>query len=103
MLMNKANNDIGEFSEPLALEVGKSIKDRRIDKYLHGRFSNFSRAMIQKQIAAGSVKVNDKVVKASFKLSAADKIELILPQLPSKEIEPEEIDLILFTKTTICS
>jgi len=75
------------------LHVGSHIKERRIDKYLHGRFSNLSRAMIQKQIAAGAVKVNGKVVKASFKLSPGDKIEMAAPTPPSKEIMPEDIPL----------
>jgi len=73
--------------------VGNSIKERRIDKYLHSRFSNFSRSFIQEAIKAGHVKVNGKVVKPSFKLSSADKIELTLPELPSKEILPEDIPL----------
>jgi len=77
----------------LTLHVGNSIKQRRIDKYLHGRFSNFSRRLLQKQIAAGAVKVNGKVVNKSFKLSPGDKIELALPQLPTKEILPENIPL----------
>ena len=76
---------------PLILQVGSSIKERRVDKYLHGRFSNFSRVTIQKQIAAGNVKVNGKIVKPSFKLSPGDEIDLTLPHLPSKEIEREDI------------
>jgi 23S rRNA pseudouridine1911/1915/1917 synthase len=80
-------------SQELVLQVGNSIRQRRIDKYLQGRFSNFSRVMIQKQIAAGGVKVNGKTVKPSFKLSPGDKIELTLPQLPGKEILPEDIAL----------
>ena len=49
--------------------------------------------MIQKQISAGTVKVNGKIVKPSFKLSPGDEIDLTLPELPSKEIEPEDIPL----------
>ncbi len=79
--------------EALTLHVGSPIKQRRIDKYLHSRLSNLSRAMIQKQIAAGAVKVNGKVVKASFKLRGGDKIELTAPTPPSKEIMPEDIPL----------
>jgi len=79
--------------EPLTLRVGASIKERRIDKYLHGRFSNFSRVMIQKQISAGSVKVNGDIVKPSFKLTPGDQIIVTLPQLPQKEILPEDIPL----------
>lgn len=95
--MCPANNSQSEMpdenSGPLTLQVGSSIKERRVDKYLHGRFSNFSRAMIQKQIGAGSVRVNGKIVKPSFKLSPGDTIDLTLPQLPSKEIVPEDIPL----------
>jgi len=95
--MCPTNNTRGEIQDegsgPLTLQVGSCIKERRVDKYLHGRFSNFSRAMLQKHIGAGSVKVNGNIVKASFKLSPGDEIELTLPQLPSKEIEPEDIPL----------
>ena len=80
-------------TEPLTLQVGSSIKQRRVDKYLQGRFSNFSRCLIQKQISAGNVKVNGKVVKSSFKLNPGDKIELTLPELPGKDILPEDIPL----------
>lgn len=79
--------------EILTLKVGGAIKQRRLDKYLHGRFSNFSRAMLQRQIAAGNVKVNGQIAKASQKLSTGDTIELTLPQLPGKEILPEDIPL----------
>ncbi|MHC4259389.1 MAG: RluA family pseudouridine synthase [Planctomycetota bacterium] len=79
--------------EPLRLHVGCSIKERRIDKYLHGRFSNLSRRFIQDAIKAGSVRVNGKPVKPSFKLTAHDNIELTFPEMPSKEILPEDIPL----------
>jgi len=49
--------------------------------------------MIQQIIKAGAVKVNGKVVKPSFKLTPGDKIDLRLPELPSKEIPPEDIPL----------
>ncbi len=83
----------GTEDEPLTLQVGTTIKQRRIDKYLHGRFSNFSRVMIQKQINSGGVKVNGKVIKCSFKLNPGDTIEMTLPQSPSKEIMPEDMPL----------
>ena len=85
--------DTPKEQETLTLKVGHTVKERRIDKYLHGRFSNFSRVMIQKQIAAGTVKVNGKVVKASFKLSVGDVIEMTPPELPSKDILPEDIPI----------
>lgn len=87
--MQDANTDSGR----LTLQVGNSIKERRVDKYLHGRFSNFSRVMLQEIIKGGGVKVNGKVVKSSFKISPADIIELTLPELPSKDILAQDIPL----------
>jgi 23S rRNA pseudouridine1911/1915/1917 synthase len=78
---------------PLKLHVGNSIKERRLDKYLHGRFSNFSRRFIQDVIKAGSVKVNGKIGKPSLKLSPGDEIDMTLPAQPSKEIPAEDIPL----------
>jgi 23S rRNA pseudouridine1911/1915/1917 synthase len=87
--MQDANTDSGQ----LTLQAGNSIKERRIDKYLHGRFSNFSRVMLQEIIKQGGVKVNGKVVKPSFKISPADIIELTLPELPGKDILAQDIPL----------
>jgi len=79
--------------EPVTLRVGSSIKERRIDKYLHGRFSNLSRRFLQDAIKADSVTVNGGAVKPSFKLSPGDIVELTLPEPPSKDILPEDIPL----------
>jgi 23S rRNA pseudouridine1911/1915/1917 synthase len=98
--MCPSNNSQSELSqrpdtgnEPLILHVGNAIKERRLDKYLHNRFSNQSRRFIQDAIKAGSVKVNGKIAKQSYKLNPGDKIELTLPEPPSKEILPEDIPL----------
>jgi len=79
----------------LTLHVGVSIKERRIDKYLHGRFKDLSRRFIQDAIKTGNVKVNGKAIKPSFKLSHGDVIDLTLPRQggPSDEIPPENIPL----------
>jgi len=90
---NKIHNRPGTDCGPLTLHVGSSIKERRLDKYLHGRFSNLSRRFIQDAIKAGAVTVNSKVAKQSFKLSPGDTIHLTLPEPPSKEILPEDIPL----------
>ena len=85
--------DTNTDSKQLTIRVGSSIKERRIDKYLHGRFRSFSRVMLQKQICDGAVKVNGKIVKPSFKLSPGDEINLTLPAPTSKDIPPEDIPL----------
>ncbi len=79
--------------QSLKLHVGVGITERRLDKYLAGRFRNLSRHFIQDAIKAGTVKVNDQVTKCSFKLSHGDVIDFVVPKPQSKEIEPEDIPL----------
>ncbi len=93
MKQNTTNNIPNNPDKPLVLHVGHSVKERRIDKYLHSRFGNYSRVMIQQIIKAGGAKVNGQPVKPSFKLSHGDKIELSLPALAEKQIPPENIPL----------
>jgi len=88
--MSDSPDDKGQ---PLTLHVGVSIKERRIDKYLHGRFRNLSRRFIQDAIKTGDVKVNGTPVKCSFKLTHGDTVDFVVPEPPSKEIEPEDIPL----------
>ncbi len=87
------DNEFDAESGPLKLHVGHSIKERRLDKYLHGRLSDLSRSMIQTAIREGTVKVNDKIAKQSQKLNPGDIIEMTLPEKPSKDIMPEDIPL----------
>lgn len=77
----------------LTLRVGRALQERRLDKYLHGRYSNYSRVMLQEVIKAGGVKVNGKQAKPSLKLNPDDLIEITLPELPTNEIPPEDIPL----------
>lgn len=81
------------YGQPISIKVGNCIKERRIDKYLHGRFSNFSRRFLQDVIRGGNVLVNGQSVKPSYQLTAGEIIELELPEPEKKEILPEEIPL----------
>ena len=87
------NSTLPEGAEHLKLKVGSTIKNRRLDKYLQGRFSHLSRTMIQKLIKEKGVTVNGNTVKPSFKLSPDDIVDLILPPPEIKEIVPEDIPL----------
>lgn len=82
-----------DYDEPLLFRVGGSIKERRLDKYLHGRFSNLSRRFIQDAIKQGTARVNGKIAKPSLKLNPGDRISFVLPEPPSKDILPEDIPL----------
>jgi 23S rRNA pseudouridine1911/1915/1917 synthase len=91
--MCKSPDITGQSAIGGTLHVGQSIKERRLDKYLHGRFQNLSRRFIQDAIKTGNVRVNGKEVKVSFKLSPGDKIDLTFPEPPSKDILPEDLPL----------
>jgi 23S rRNA pseudouridine1911/1915/1917 synthase len=81
------------IGRPLTLHVGIGITERRVDKYLHGRFRNLSRHFLQDAIRGGAVKVNGQPVKPSFRLSPGDIVELVIPEPPAREIMPEDIPL----------
>ncbi len=94
--LNEQNNQEvveSEGAEHLTLKVGTNITVRRLDKYLAGRLSNFSRTMLQKLIDEEAVSINGKFVKPSSKISPGDIIDVILPPPPAKEYIPEDIPL----------
>lgn len=65
----------------------------RIDKYLSDALNHCSRSYVQKLLEAGSIKVNDKAVKANYKLKAGDSIYICIPEPEELEIKAENIPL----------
>ncbi|MDO4312895.1 MAG: RluA family pseudouridine synthase [Eubacteriales bacterium] len=65
----------------------------RIDKYLAEELPDMSRSHIQKLIKDGHVIVNQKPVKANYRLSLYDQVEISIPELKEPEIRPENIAL----------
>ena len=82
-----------ENAEHLTLQVGNNLTYRRLDKYLGGRFRNFSRTILQKLINEQAVKINGRFAKPSTKISPGDTIDIILPPPPVREFIPEDIPL----------
>ncbi len=78
---------------PLCFRVGTNLKHRRLDKYLTGRFSQFSRTRLQKLIVEQGVNVNGRPAKPGCKLNPGDRIDLILPPRETRELTPEDIPL----------
>lgn len=86
--------DEQELYEHLKIVVDKGQEQVRIDKYLMNRVENTSRNRIQNAIDSGSVLVNDKVIKASYKVKPLDVISVVLPDPPrDTEVYPEDIPL----------
>lgn len=66
----------------------------RIDKYLQHKLSGVSRTKIQAAADAGNIRVNDKLIKPSYKVKPLDSITILLPHPPKVfELIAEEIPL----------
>lgn len=66
----------------------------RIDKFLFDRLPNVTRSKVQGAIESGFIKVNDKGIKASYKIRPGDVIVVSLPQPPREtDVVPEDIPL----------
>ncbi len=65
----------------------------RLDSYLAARINDWSRARIHRLIEDGDVLVGGRIIKPSYKLRAADEIEVELTPLASTEFAPENIPL----------
>ncbi len=85
------NEDLA--GEHLRFRVGANIRQRRLDKYLGGRFSQFSRTKLQKLIKAQGVNVNGRAAKPGHKLNPGDEIDLILPPKEVRELIAEDIPI----------
>lgn len=65
----------------------------RIDRYLAEMLSDRSRSYIQKLIKDSHILVNNKPVKANYRLSCGDMLEVTIPSAKEPDILPEDIPL----------
>ena len=83
-----------DLYEHLKIIVDKGQSLLRIDKFLMIRIENASRNRIQNSIDAGNVLVNQKQIKASYKVKPFDEISIVLPHPPrDNEVYPEDIPI----------
>lgn len=65
----------------------------RLDKFLTEKLPEMSRSHIQKLIRDGNVTVNEKTVKANYKVSLGEIVEIDIPEPECLDIVPENIPL----------
>lgn len=65
----------------------------RIDRFLSKDLENLSRSYLQKLLKDGDIIVNGKVVKANYKVSQGDEIQVSIPEPETPDILPENIPL----------
>lgn len=78
---------------PTEFRVKPRLAGKRIDAYLAARYPDYSRTIIQKVIDANAVRVNDALVKASYKVRADDIVRVWLPELTGDSHSPEDIPI----------
>lgn len=65
----------------------------RIDRFLCKDLESLSRSYLQKLLKDGDISVNGKSVKANYKVSEGDEIQVCIPEPESPDILPEDIPL----------
>ena len=58
----------------------------RVDKFLMNRIENATRNKIQQAAKAGSVRVNDVVVKSNYKVKGGDQVKVLLTHPPYENL-----------------
>ena len=73
--------------------INQEENGMRIDVFLSKKMDNVSRSYIQKLIKDKEISVNGMAVKANYKVSANDIVQLTIPDLSEPDILPENIPL----------
>ncbi|MBO5352038.1 MAG: RluA family pseudouridine synthase [Lachnospiraceae bacterium] len=77
----------------MKIEMEEEYDDIRVDKVLSAYLPDLSRTYIQKLIEGGMVTLSGKTLKANFKVSAGQELDVILPEPEALKVEPENIPL----------
>jgi 23S rRNA pseudouridine1911/1915/1917 synthase len=80
-------------NELVSFQISESDADIRLDTFLAAQINGWSRARLQRLIEDEEVLVNGKPAKSSYKLRAADEIEVELTPPPAASFTPEDIPL----------
>ena len=83
-----------ELHEHFAFDIDNGQEPLRIDKFLMNRIENATRNKIQKAAKEGSIRVNEIIVKSSYKVKKGDKIRILFSHPPYENLlTPENIEL----------
>ncbi|MCO5248296.1 MAG: RluA family pseudouridine synthase [Chitinophagales bacterium] len=80
--------------EHLKIVVDKGQAPIRVDKFIQDKIANISRNKVQIAIKTGNLKVNDKIVKPSYKVQPFDVIQIFIQyEEDFHTIQPENLHL----------
>jgi 23S rRNA pseudouridine1911/1915/1917 synthase len=78
---------------PIELDARIKQEGMRLDQYLAMQFGDFSRSVIQDAIKSGTVHVNGRPSKSSYKVRNGDHLRIELPEPTHPLPEPEDIPI----------
>lgn len=81
------------MSEVVQVTVTEEQKSERIDKFIAGVNSEWSRSQVQQWIKDGVVTVNGKGIKGNYKVKVNDDIMITIPDPEELDILPEDMNL----------
>lgn len=79
--------------QPVELTVEDAFDGCRLDVFLAQTFPAYSRVHLGSVINADAVQVNGRRAKAAHKLKTGEQVSVVLPELPKKSPQPEDIPL----------
>ena len=79
--------------ETLNFNITEENSNIRIDRYLAEQCPDLSRSYIQKLVKDGAVFVNNRQIKANYKVQPQDQVILTIPDMQVPDILPENIPL----------
>lgn len=79
--------------DKIIFRVEKENAGIRIDKYLSDNMEDISRSYLQKLLKEKSITVNEKEIKANYKVQEGDVVSVSVPEPEEPDILPEEIPL----------
>ncbi len=82
-----------EIRERHEFVVQDRVAGKRLDKYLHSRFKDYSRNILAGLIDAGDVTVEGRPAKSSHKIKAGERVVVSLPVLDKPHLRPDDVPL----------
>ena len=82
-----------QIRQQLSASVPLERAGERVDKVLAELFPDHSRSSIQKWLKQGLVLLDDEVPRQRDRVSGGEHVELMIPEAPSVEWQPQELDL----------
>lgn len=91
--MDEEVMELSEQDELLEFIVNEENTGNRIDKFLSVIQSELTRSYIQKLIDDGRIFLEEKPVKANFKVKTGQRVTILLPEPIEAEIGPEDLPI----------